>query len=57
MAVVIRDVLVPFFGCGQRADSPQSYAEFKKIVLGWNPKYKLKEKVVAVDDKYETNKS
>ena len=27
MAVVIRDVLVPFLGCSQRADSPKSYAE------------------------------
>ncbi len=41
VAVVIWDVLVPFLGCGQWANSPQSYAELKKIVLGWNPKYKL----------------
>ncbi len=56
MAVVIRDVLVPFLGCGQRADSPQSYAILKKIVLSWNPKYKLQEKVVAIDGQYESNK-
>ena len=54
VAVLVRDVLEPLLGSGERAETPQHNSEDQDVVFRRHPKHKLEEKVVAVDhqDKY-----